>query len=166
MLSPACSCHKPRRLQVTYAESSEQPLLCITEFSLINGLIKQYKDYFLCIRIPLLIYCTSKPSLRRHCLCASMKAAHLASPFSTMHSSLAAFVSLQTQQMPFPAAFLCIGHLDVDVPGGERPCGCSVGGAVDCEPPIALVGALDPKPRILSSDGPPEILQHTRLASL
>lgn len=32
-----------------------------------------------------------------------------------MHSSLAALVSLQTQQMPLPAAFRCTGHFELEL---------------------------------------------------
>ena len=47
-------------------------------------------------------YFTSKPSARRHTLCASMTSAHAASPFITIHSSRTFFVSGHEQQIFLP----------------------------------------------------------------
>lgn len=45
---------------------------------------------------------TSKPSLRKHTLCASIISAHLSSPFVTTHSSRIFLVSGQLQQIFLP----------------------------------------------------------------
>ena len=52
----------------------------------------------------ILIYFTSKPSARRHILCASIIFWHSgsSSPLKTIHSSLGFFVSGQQQQIGFP----------------------------------------------------------------
>ena len=65
---------------------------------------------------------TLKPSERRHCLCASMLAAHSSSPFMTMHSSRTLRVSGQAQQILHVGFFSASGaaaDVDDDAAGGD-----------------------------------------------